>query len=70
MPGIFTATGTGQGQAAVLNQDGTYNSPSNPAPRGSVIVFYAVGAGAMTPAHNATARCSRVAAIAEARRRP
>jgi uncharacterized protein (TIGR03437 family) len=50
VPGIFTATGTGQGQAAVFNQDGSYNSPANPAPSGSVIVFYAVGAGAMTPA--------------------
>lgn len=49
VPGIFTATGTGQGQAAVFNQDGSYNSPANPAARGSVIVFYAVGAGAMTP---------------------
>ena len=50
VPGIFTANGTGQGQAAVLNEDGTYNSTANPAPRGSMIVFYAVGAGAMTPA--------------------
>jgi len=49
VPGIFTAAGTGQGQAAVLNQDGSYNSVSNPAARGSIIVFYAVGAGLMTP---------------------
>ncbi|HXA52958.1 MAG TPA: SBBP repeat-containing protein, partial [Candidatus Acidoferrum sp.] len=50
VPGIFTATGTGQGQAAVFNEDGSYNSPANPAARGSIIVLYAVGAGAMTPA--------------------
>jgi uncharacterized protein (TIGR03437 family) len=50
VPGIFTATGTGQGQAAILNEDGSYNSPATPAPAGSVIVLYAVGAGAMTPA--------------------
>jgi uncharacterized protein (TIGR03437 family) len=49
VPGIFTATGTGQGQAAVLNQDGTYNSVANPAVRGTIITFYAVGAGIMTP---------------------
>jgi uncharacterized protein (TIGR03437 family) len=50
VPGIFTATGIGQGQAAVFNQDGSYNNPANPASRGSVIVFYAAGVGAMTPA--------------------
>jgi uncharacterized protein (TIGR03437 family) len=50
VPGIFAATGSGQGQAAVLNEDGSYNSAANPAPRGSVIVFYAVGAGTMLPA--------------------
>jgi len=49
VPGIFTATGSGQGQAAVLNQDGTLNSVSHPAPRGSIITFYAAGAGLMIP---------------------
>ena len=49
VPGIFTATGSGQGQGAVLNQDGTLNSVSNPAPRGSIISFYAAGAGLMNP---------------------
>ncbi|MEO8592471.1 MAG: hypothetical protein ABI759_04045 [Candidatus Solibacter sp.] len=33
----------------MLNQDGSYNSPSNPALKGGVIVFNAVGAGVMTP---------------------
>ncbi|MCU1232089.1 MAG: hypothetical protein JWP63_56, partial [Candidatus Solibacter sp.] len=50
VPGIFTANSAGTQQAAVLNQDGSYNSPANPAVVGSVIVFYAVGAGAMMPA--------------------
>ena len=45
VPAIFTATGTGSGQASVLNQDGTLNSIANPAARGSVITFYACGAG-------------------------
>lgn len=49
VPAIFTTDRTGQGQAAVFNQDGSNNSPSNPAGRGSVVVFYAVGAGLMTP---------------------
>jgi uncharacterized protein (TIGR03437 family) len=43
-PGIFTTT-SGTGQAAALNQDGTVNSSSNPAARGSVIVLYATGQG-------------------------
>lgn len=49
VPGIFTATESGSGQAAVINQDGTLNSISNPAARGSVITFYVEGAGAMSP---------------------
>jgi uncharacterized protein (TIGR03437 family) len=49
VPAIFTSTQTGHGQAAVLNQDGSLNSISNPAARGSVITFYAEGAGAMSP---------------------
>jgi uncharacterized protein (TIGR03437 family) len=49
VPGIFTANSAGFAQAAVLNEDGSYNSVANPAARGSIIVFYAVGAGAMNP---------------------
>jgi uncharacterized protein (TIGR03437 family) len=49
VPAIFSATQNGHGQAAVLNQDGTLNSVANPAPRGSVITFYAAGAGIMSP---------------------
>jgi uncharacterized protein (TIGR03437 family) len=48
-PGIFTVTGTGTGQAAVINQDGTLNSASNPAPRGSIIAIYTTGTGALSP---------------------
>jgi uncharacterized protein (TIGR03437 family) len=48
-PGIFTADGSGVGQAIVLNQDGSVNSASNPAPAGSVIVLYATGAGQFNP---------------------
>jgi len=49
VPAIFTYNSSGIGEAAVLNQDGTYNSIANPAPRGSVITFYATGAGLMNP---------------------
>jgi uncharacterized protein (TIGR03437 family) len=44
-PAIFTLNGTGAGQGAVLNQDGTVNSPSNPASRGSIVSVYANSAG-------------------------
>jgi uncharacterized protein (TIGR03437 family) len=48
-PGIFTADGSGQGQAAALNQDNSFNGPSNPTPRGSILTFYATGVGATSP---------------------
>jgi uncharacterized protein (TIGR03437 family) len=49
-PGIFTLAGTGSGQAAVLNQDGSVNSPTNAAAKGSVISVFATGAGQTNPA--------------------
>jgi uncharacterized protein (TIGR03437 family) len=45
-PGIFEL-GSSQW---VVNQDGTINSPANPAAAGSVVVFYATGAGQTNPA--------------------
>lgn len=48
-PGIFTVDGTGRGLAAILNEDGTLNGPTNPAAAESVIVFYATGGGRMSP---------------------
>lgn len=48
-PGIYTATGSGSGQADALNEDGTANSPANPAQPGSVISFLIAGAGSTTP---------------------
>ncbi len=44
-PGLFTANAQGFGLLAVTNQDGTVNTPSNPAPRGSVISLYGTGIG-------------------------
>jgi trimeric autotransporter adhesin len=51
-PGIFTADATGQ--AAAVNQDGSLNSASNPAPRGSVISIYATGQGSGSAAGSLT----------------
>lgn len=48
-PAFFTMS-TGIGQAAAVNEDGTLNSPANPAPRGSVLVLYATGEGQTSPA--------------------
>jgi uncharacterized protein (TIGR03437 family) len=45
LPGVFTLDMSGQGQAIVLNQDGTLNLPANPAPRNSTIQVYATGLG-------------------------
>jgi len=48
-PAIFTIDPAGQGSAAVLNQDSSANSPTNPATLGSVIQIYATGAGLTSP---------------------
>jgi uncharacterized protein (TIGR03437 family) len=48
-PAIFTLEYTGTfRQAAVLNQDNTVNSKTNPAARGSVIQIYATGQGVVS----------------------
>jgi uncharacterized protein (TIGR03437 family) len=49
-PAIFTLDGSGVGQGAILNQDATVNSPSNPAVRGTIISLYATGSGPTNPA--------------------
>ena len=50
MPGIFTRGASGHGQGSILNQDGTANSASNPAPVGSYVSVYATGEGQTNPA--------------------
>jgi uncharacterized protein (TIGR03437 family) len=49
VPGIFTANSSGIGQAAAINQDGTYNGPTSPAKAGSIISLYATGEGQTSP---------------------
>ncbi len=48
-PAIFTYGNSGQGQATILNQDGSQNASSNPASRGSTVTLYALGAGQVNP---------------------
>ena len=48
-PGIFTLDSSGQGQAAVRNQDNSVNGATNPAARGSIIQIYATGEGQTSP---------------------
>jgi len=53
-PGIFTQQ-YGPGQAWVVNEDSTFNSPSNPAPRGSYVAFWVTGQGLVnTPVADGT----------------
>jgi uncharacterized protein (TIGR03437 family) len=47
-PGIFTAA-DGR-QAAMFNENGTYNSAANPAPAGSIVAIYVTGSGQTVPA--------------------
>src|ERR1019366_5720060 len=46
-PSLFTASGSGTGGLAALNEDTTINSPSNPAAKGSVVVLFGTGGGVM-----------------------
>ncbi len=50
VPGIFTLTGTGKGQAAVVNSDGTINGSTNPAGLGGWLSVYGTGFGVFTAA--------------------
>lgn len=49
-PGLFTANASGNGQGAVLNQDGiTPNSAAAPASSGSVVILWGTGEGVTDP---------------------
>lgn len=48
-PAFFTMQ-QGVGQAIAINEDGTLNSESNPAARGSIVTLFATGDGATDPA--------------------
>lgn len=48
-PGLFTFSQNGIGFAVAVNEDGTFNSPENPASRGSVVTLYGTGQGPTDP---------------------
>jgi uncharacterized protein (TIGR03437 family) len=48
-PGLFAQRSGGTGQAKAANQDGTPNSITSPAKRGSYITVYGIGLGAVNP---------------------
>src|SRR5262249_40745581 len=48
-PGVFTSNYSGNGQAAVRNENQSINSASNPATIGSTISIYATGQGQVSP---------------------
>jgi len=48
-PGIFTATGIGVGQGAILNEDSSVNNSKNPASLGSIVQIFTTGGGETIP---------------------
>jgi uncharacterized protein (TIGR03437 family) len=48
-PGIFSLDGSGRGQGAILNENGSLNSALNPAERGSIVTIFATGGGEVAP---------------------
>ncbi|HVV47624.1 MAG TPA: hypothetical protein VHC72_20575 [Bryobacteraceae bacterium] len=47
-PGIYSQDGSGHGRGYILHQDGTLNSPSNPARPSDKVTIFATGVGPMT----------------------
>ena len=48
-PGVYTLNGSGGGQGAILNQNGSVNSVINPEAAGNFIRIYVTGEGATSP---------------------
>jgi uncharacterized protein (TIGR03437 family) len=48
-PGLFAANGAGTGEGAILNQDSSVNSTSNPAAAGTIIQLFGTGGGVTIP---------------------
>lgn len=50
-PGLYTADGSGKGQAMAVNHDtGVTNTVATPVPHGDLITLYATGVGEVSPA--------------------
>ncbi len=62
-PSVFTIGSTGVGAGAIVNSDGSVNSPSNPASRGSAIQIYATGGGQTSPASSTGAVATGAAGL-------
>jgi len=48
-PALFTSDSSGKNNGAILNQDLSYNGPSKPAAKGSIVVLFGTGEGQTTP---------------------
>ncbi|HEY2845480.1 MAG TPA: TIGR03118 family protein [Bryobacteraceae bacterium] len=48
-PGLFTLDSSGSGQVVAVNLDGTINSPTNAAAKGSPVLLFATGEGPTDP---------------------
>ncbi len=68
-PALFTANGSGTGPAAAVNQDESYNSPTNPAVRGSIVVLFLTGIGQALP-HGMAGKVGEAAATRPLTRQP
>jgi len=51
-PGVFTVAGSGKGQVAAINDDGTYNDSSHAIGRGHVLQVFGTGVGFIQGAPN------------------
>ncbi len=49
VPALFTANNSGTGQAAAINQSGSYNNAANPASSGDWVYLYGTGFGQTNP---------------------
>ena len=49
-PGLFSANSSGSGQGALLNEDNSVNSATNPIARRKIVVLFGTGEGETTPA--------------------
>jgi len=65
-PAVFTVDGTGEGQVLMINQDGTLNSQANPAPPGTIVMFYVTGLNNTDPALATGAIATGAASLAVA----
>jgi uncharacterized protein (TIGR03437 family) len=54
-PALLTVNPSEPGPCAAINLDGTLNSPSNPAPAGSIVSLFLIGAGATSQPDGALA---------------